>query len=142
MKHFIRFAVLSGGGWLLDCLLLLLLVQMGSGLGPSNFASSMVAGLTVFLLSRGLVFESPESPVLGGTLFYMIYQIFCILVVSMLIGPVAVSGREALEAFGIFPNVAWTSFLGKVLLTPPQLAANFLLSRYLVEYWRRSSTHV
>ena len=142
MKNFIRFAALSGGGWLLDCLLLLLLVQAGAGLGLANFASSMVAGLTVFLLSRGLVFESAKSPVLGGTLFYLMYQTFSILVVSMLIGPVAMSAREALEAFGIFPDVVWTSFSGKILLTPPQLAANFLLSRFLVEYWRRSSPHV
>lgn len=142
MKHFIRFAVLSGGGWLLDCILLLLLVHVGFVLGVSNFASSMVAGLTVFLVSRRLVFDSSEGPVLDRALVYIAYQAFSILVVSLLIGPVATSAREGLEAFEVFPNIGWTSFMGNVLLTPPQLAANFFMSRFLVKYWRRSSSHV
>lgn len=142
MKYFIRFAILSGGGWLLDCVLLLLLVHLGSGLGLSNFASSMVAGVTVFLVSRRLVFDTANSPVLGSAVFYMTYQVFSILVISLIIGPVAMSAREGLEAFGVFLNIGWTSFLGKVLLTPPQLLANFFMSRLLVKYWRRSSSHV
>lgn len=134
MKSFIRFAVLSGGGWLLDCVLLLVLAGLGIELGVSNFVSSMTAGVAVFLVSRRWIFNSSETPVLGSTLIYMAYQVLVIIFISFLIGPVATSAREGLEASGFFPGAVFTSFLGKVLLTPPQLLSNFLVSRLIVKY--------
>lgn len=146
MKYFLRFALLSGGGWLLDCTLLLLFVHGQVGLGISNFLSSISAALAVFVLSRWVVFQTVEKAVdksaLPSAVYYLIYQLFNIFLVSMVIAPVVGCVREVMEGFGLFFDITWNAFLGKVILTPPQLVCNFLVSRFLVLYWRRPSPHV
>lgn len=111
------------------------------GLGVANFASSLVAALGVFMVSRWLVFKPARVSVFPEALFYSGYQVLNILLASMLIGPVAKIARAGLQAFGWLPDLEWIAFTGKVLVTPPQLVCNFMVSRFLVQYWRRPSSH-
>lgn len=142
MKAFFRFALLSGGGWLLDCGILLALTRMGVALGIANFVSSATAALTVFFVSRLLVFERGNSPALSRAALYLAYQSISILLASTLIGPAAQLGRFLGELAGLTVTTQLASFFGKVLITPPQLMANFLVSKYLIQHFRATSPHV
>ena len=142
MKAFLRFALLSGGGWLLDCALLLLLTHLGLALGVSNVISSVTAAITVFLVSRVLVFEAVATPALSRAALYLGYQAFSIFIASVLIVPAAGLGRWAAESAGMVVGTALASFLGKVIITPPQLVANFLVSKFLIQHFRRPSPNV
>jgi putative flippase GtrA len=134
MQKFIKFGIFSGGGWLLDCGLLLFLTQsIGTALSVANFISSSVAALTVFTISRILIFQPSESYPLLKTLIYFCYTCGIIVAASAVIGPIAWLLQHAAEYFSIELTRGNISFLAKVLITPPQLLLNFFMSRYLAE---------
>lgn len=142
MKSFLRFVALSGGGWLLDCGLLLALTGMGMPLGGANFISSATAALTVFLVSRLLVFTPGSGGVWSRAALYLGYQTIGILAASMLIGPAAAWAAGIADWAGHpLPSAQAASFFGKVFITPPQLVANFLVSRYLIQHFQRPIHH-
>jgi putative flippase GtrA len=62
LRVFLRFAGLSGLGWLLDMAVLLALVGL-LGLPPflANIASSCAAALSVFLISRLVIFDGART---------------------------------------------------------------------------------
>jgi putative flippase GtrA len=134
MQSFLRFGVLSGGGWLLDAALLLLLSQaFGVPLAWANVISSITAALAVFTISRLLIFTpAVERPWLR-TLMYASYTLAVIAVASAAIGPVAAGIQRAFGYFAFAPSAGAISFLAKVVITPPQLLANFFMARYLAE---------
>jgi putative flippase GtrA len=142
VKSFLRFAFLSGGGWLLDCAILLCLTHLTVPLGLANFLSSATAAVTVFLVSRLFVFRGTRTPALSRAAMYLAYQTASILLASALIGPAAGLGRSLAETGGWVITAQMAYFLGKILITPPQLVANFLVSKFLIQHFRRPAQHV
>ena len=94
--------------------------------------SSSIAALTVFTISRYFVFTSATNRPRLTTLIYFFYTCCVIILASTIIGPLVVFCKYGADYFRINMGVAELSFLGKVLITPPQLLANFLVARYLI----------
>jgi putative flippase GtrA len=134
MQQFLKFGALSGGGWLLDCGLLLVLSQtIGMSLPVANFLSSSIAALTVFSASTFLVFESPRSQSFLKTVVYFCYTSAIIVLASAVIGPVLALIDYMRQYIAVQLTPGQAAFLAKVVITPPQLFANFMVSRYLSE---------
>lgn len=132
MRSFLKFGSLSGAGWLLDCVLLLLLSQsFGIHVSIANFVSSSVAAILVFTVSRFLIFDrSPGRPFLK-TLIYFFYTCGVIVVASIFIGFLVRLAQYGADHLALEITRGQAAFLAKVIVTPPQLLANFLMSRYL-----------
>lgn len=134
LKKFLRFGLLSGGGWLLDCTLLLAFASTQSiPVFAANFVSSSVAALTVFVVSRYVVFSSTESALAGRMAVYFVYTAGVIVLASVVIGEVREVVRVTTGHLGVRLDSQATTFLAKVIITPPQLVANFFVSRVLNE---------
>jgi putative flippase GtrA len=139
MPAFLRFVLLSGGGWLLDVALLLALSRiLTMPLGIANFLSSSIASLTVFFFSRHTVFRAASGGLMQRALVYLAYQAAGILLASMAVNALAAWAAFHMTAWGWTPTPAWAAFSGKVLITPPQLVANFFISRFLIQTKLRS----
>ena len=134
MHSFLQFGLLSGGGWLLDCgLLLLLSGKFNIALPVANVVSSSIAALTVFTISRLLIFTPAARRPLVRTFLYACYTFAIIALASAVIGPIAGLSQRAAEHLAVALTAGQIAFLAKVLITPPQLLANFFMSRYLAE---------
>lgn len=131
MKRFLKFGAISGLGWLLDFTLLMVLVHAGVPAAIANFISASIAALSVFVISRHLVFERAKGAVARRLLGYFAYTLAMITLASLAIGPVIwLIGRTA-EAAGLEPGRQILAALGKIAITPPLLIANFLTARHL-----------
>jgi putative flippase GtrA len=134
IKKFLRFGLLSGCGWLLDCTVLLLLTTVAAmPIFAANFLSSSLAALSVFLYSRRFVFEGSNAPIAGKLLTYAAYTALVIILASVCIGPVRALVTHLAAEIHFVLSDRETAFFSKVLITPPQLLANFLMSRLLIE---------
>lgn len=119
----------------MDSSLLLLLSQsFAVSLAAANFISSSIAALSVYSVSRFLVFSESQGRPLLRTFIYFCYTCAIILLASLLIGPLAWMLQRSADYFSVSLTAAQISFLAKAGITPPQLLANFLMSRYLTEY--------
>jgi len=130
--QFLHFGALSGCGWLLDFAILLALVRYAGLPGfVANVISSCIAAVSVFAVSRLLVFSPAEGRVTARLLLYFGYTLAAILLASLLLGwLVGVLGAlPAVIAWQATPTTL--AAVGKVIITPPQLAMNFLMSRLL-----------
>lgn len=134
MRSFFKFAALSGGGWLLDCFLLLFFANVVHlPLFAANFLSSSIAALSVFTVSRLMLFEPTGEQYLLKTLAYAGYTAVVIVCASSLIGAANGLSHAMAEWVGASLSAAGHAFVAKVLITPPQLIANFFVSRFLIE---------
>ena len=134
MKSFLQFGALSGGGWLLDAGLLLLLSQsFGMPLAAANVISSSTAALTVFTVSRFVIFHPVVERPWLRTALYAGYTLGVIAAASAVIAPIAGGVQRTAEYLAFLLTAGEISFLAKVIITPPQLLANFFMSRYLAE---------
>ena len=123
-----QFIGLSGLGWLLDFLLLLLLVRfLKLPVFQANLVSASTAGLFVFFASRTMVFRPAHGSAAGRALFYLAYTITVILLASacmrLLVGVFHASSVLWMRR----PVIA--AALAKVLVTPLNLALNFVVAR-------------
>jgi putative flippase GtrA len=135
MKLFIKFGFLSGGGWLLDCFLLLVLTEkIGITLTVANFVSSSVAAVSVFAISKLIVFRRHREHPNLLMFLYFIYTCAVIFFASIAIKYAAWLVLRIANLFSVSFTVVQLSFFAKVLITPPQLLANFFMSRFLVEH--------
>lgn len=135
MERFFRFAVLAGCGWLLDLCLLLLLVRV-AGVAPSlaNVVSSMTAAASVFLVARARVFEGVEGGVPARLGAYLVYTLLVILTASAVVGALVPRLAAGTLVPGLGALGATAAAAGaKILVTPPQLLMNFVVSRFLSE---------
>jgi len=134
LAAFLKFGSLSGLGWLLDFAILMLLVGgMGAPTFAANLVSSSVAAMSVFLVSRSLIF-TPES---GGLEMRMaIYLAYTLAMICLAAGAMTLI-VDALSALGSqrdwHPGAAVLTGIAKILVTPPTLVLNFLVSRYASE---------
>ena len=134
LAAFLKFGGLSGMGWLLDFALLLSMVGV-LGVPPfaANVVSSSAAALTVFLLSRRLVFDRSEGALGTRIAVYLLYTL-CLITVAAWVMTLIIQVLAGLaQANGYAPPPAVLTACAKVLVTPPQLLLNFLMSRHMSE---------
>ena len=134
LAAFLKFGGLSGLGWLLDFTLLLCMVG-GLGVPPfaANLVSSSTAALTVFLLSRRLIFDRSEGALGTRVAVYLLYTV-CLITAAAWVMTLIIQLLGGLaQANGFDPSRAVLTACAKVLVTPPQLLLNFLMSRHMSE---------
>ncbi len=131
---FLKFGGLSGMGWLLDFTLLLAMVG-GLGVPPfvANVISSSTAALTVFLVSRRFIFARSEGALGTRVTAYLLYTLCVIAVAALAMTWIIQASGELAQAYGHDPSRALLTAVAKVLVTPPQLLMNFLVSRHMSE---------
>ncbi len=130
-----RFVALSGCGWLLDLCILVALSRLADWpLFAANVASSITAASVVFLLSRAHIFNAAEGGLPVRLSAYVAYTLALIVVASSALQLLAPGVRNVLAMVAPgFENETMVTTLAKVIVTPPQLALNFLMSRFLSE---------
>jgi len=133
-----KFAGLSGAGWLLDFFLLLALVRfLRLPVFTANLISASTAGLFVFLASRKVVFRATHGNVVRRAIFYLAYTIAVILLAScamrLLVDLFHASGNVWLAR----PVIA--AALAKILVTPANLALNFVVARGVNEFGKKQA---
>lgn len=134
LLSFVRFATVSGLGWLLDLSILLTLV--GYWAIPANVAnlvSSCTAALTVFVVSRYLVFERAKTALGFRMALYLAYTLIVIVlagaVIQGLLGPLS----NLSHFLGLSLSVTALAGIAKIIVTPPQLLLNFIVARAMNE---------
>ena len=86
LASFLKFGGLSGLGWLADaCILLALVGLLGMAPFAANFISSSIAALSVFLLSRELVFNKASGRTALRIAAYLAYVVLVIAVASLML---------------------------------------------------------
>lgn len=132
LQQFVRFAGLSGAGWVLDTVQLLVLTQMGH-IHPivANTVSSCVAAGMVFLVSRTRIHGGEQEGVSGRVGIYIAYTLVLILVASCVL--------SVLVRYLTGLHLPWLSgdallLVAKIMITPPQLICNFFVSRFVARY--------
>ena len=131
---FLKFGGLSGAGWLLDFSLLLLMVGAFS-VPPfaANVVSSSIAALSVFLLSRRFIFARSAGALGRRVTIYLLYTL-CVIAAAALAISLLVGGLDGLaQLHGLHPSRTVLAAVAKILVTPPQLLMNFLMSRHMSE---------
>ena len=131
---FLKFGGLSGLGWLADaCILLALVGLLGMAPFAANFVSSSIAALSVFLLSRELVFHKAAGRTGLRVAAYLAYVLLVIAAASTGVQLLTAWLRELAEAHRVAASATALAGVAKVLVTPPQLVLNFLVSRVMSE---------
>jgi putative flippase GtrA len=134
LTAFLKFGALSGGGWVLDCLMLLALSQwIGVPLSLANVISSCIAAVSVFQLSRFVVFKPSSGRPTAMTTQYFLYTCAVIALASCLVDPAARICAAGAAAMTLTPTPGQIAFAAKVLITPPQLLCNFLVAKRLTQ---------
>jgi hypothetical protein len=134
MKFFLRFAFVSGVGWLLDLVVYMASTQI-FGVAPpfSNFVSSVFGVTYVWIISLNRLFHLQEY---GQSIYLLIYwgcQVASIFVYSLLISKIAASAinSKISEIFGMpFEIVA------KIIVTTPNLLTNFIFITILTQFMK------
>lgn len=132
-RAFIKFGGLSGTGWLLDLAILTSLVHFGIPAMLSNFISSSTAALTVFLVSRYIVFQPGQGGLGRRVLFYFLYTLVVITLASIALSLVLAGLSEAVRLMDIQISRPLLAAIAKVVITPPQLLMNFFVARHTAE---------
>ncbi|WP_043831543.1 GtrA family protein [Muricoccus aerilatus] len=132
--NFLKFGGLSGLGWIADTCILLLLVRL-AGMAPfaANIISSSIAALSVFLLSREKVFNKAAGGMGLRVAGYLVYTLMVILIASAGVGAITAWLGGLARAEGVALSATALAAVAKVLVTPPQLILNFLVSRFIIE---------
>ncbi len=124
-----RFVLLSGGCWLLDTVLLLLLSTAARWpLAPANIVSSLVAAAVVYVLAHHRIHRGAEGQRGQRLAVYLCYTLGVILLASWSIGQIGATLQPLLGT-----GMA-TALAAKVLITPPQLFCNFCVSRFVARF--------
>lgn len=134
LVSFLKFGGLSGLGWVADASILLFLVS-AFGMTPfvANFISSCIAATAVFLVSRELVFSKASGRTGLRVIGYLAYVLILIAIASLMAQLIATWARELAEAYRVALSATMAAAVAKVLITPPQLVLNFLVSRAMSE---------
>lgn len=133
MRSFLKFGGLSGVGWLLDFSLLMALVRLGLPAGEANVLSSATAASCVFLVSRKLVFRGDPDRLLRRVLVYLVYTLCVICLASAAMQWLVALFADLQARLGTDLGRGWVSALAKIAVTPPQLALNFAVARFVAQ---------
>ena len=134
LTAFLKFGTLSGLGWLLDFAILVSLVALlGAPAFAANVVSSSVAAMSVFLISRRLIFTPGEGGLELRAAIYFVYTLAMIGIAASAM-TLIVDALSALAAGrNLHPSATVLAAVAKVLVTPPLLILNFLMSRHTSE---------
>jgi putative flippase GtrA len=122
----VRFAAVSGVGWLLDFCIFAMLVHQGLAPGPSNAIGAGAAVVWVFFSSVRHIFRYRGASLHSRFVGYVIYQVLMIAMASLGVATlVRFAGIDAL--------------LAKALVTPLTFLANFLFMAWLTGPESRST---
>lgn len=141
---FLRFALVSGVGWLLDLGSFALMVRWG-GVPPyaANMVSSFVGITFVWLVTSRALFgvqQGARAAHLGG---YWVYQLVSISVYSWLLHNIANFLIHAGQTHHFGGAASDWQVLAKLLITPCNLLTNFFFMKLLTRWSdRRSLPHV
>jgi putative flippase GtrA len=126
LRTFLPFLLLSGLGWLCDFATFALLTRT-FGLTPftANFVSSYVGVTFVWFTSLQTVFRRAGTR--RGLMLYWAYQLLSILAYSQVLQSVSHALAPSLPAAGL---------AAKILVTPFNLATNFLFMKFLTRSLR------
>lgn len=131
---FLKFGGLSGLGWLADaCILLVLVGYFGITPLVANFISSCTAALAVFLISRELIFSKASGRTGLRVLGYLAYVLALICVASVMAQLISTWVLELSATHRLAVSATMAAAVAKVIITPPQLVSNFLVSRAMSE---------
>ncbi len=131
---FLKFGGLSGLGWLADaCILLVLVGYFGITPLVANFISSCIAALAVFLISRELIFSKATGRTGLRVLGYLAYVLALICVASVMAQLISTWVLELSATHRLAVSATMAAAVAKVIITPPQLVSNFLVSRAMSE---------
>lgn len=114
----LRFAIVSGLGWLIDFVIFTLLTMANIPVWMANVIGATTAVLFVFFASVRKVFQYKGHYIYGKLMSYIAYQIVAILCASFLIDFIT-------HQFSLYP------LLAKVIVTPLTFYANFQFMSYL-----------
>ena len=134
-RAFVKFAIVSGCGWLIDILLTMGLVHFGVTPFLGSAIGAFVAVAFVYGVSVHAIFPVAGPGRAYGLPAYVIWQVFAIFVASVLVATIAQ---------GIAPSVATlrasdegalslASGIAKAAVTPLTLLANFIFMRWLTQ---------
>lgn len=134
MKLFLRFAGLSGLGWLCDFLAFVMLVKLVEAPNfIANFLSSYVGVTFVWVTSLKVVFKRSDNRGRTFLALYWSFQFVSIMAYSQLLHIVAsaVPNIDQLELFNVSSGIA-----AKIIVTPFNLVTNFLFMKFLTRFMR------
>lgn len=136
-RHFAKFLVISGLGWLCDIATFTLLVKLLDVPGlVANFVSSYVGVTFVWFTSLKTVFGRTGAA-RGRFLFaYWGFQFVSILaysqVLHLLVGALHLPGLPTLVVANVAPAV-------KIIITPFNLVTNFLFMKWLTRFMQQAT---
>jgi len=141
IQKFLRFAAVSGTGWLIDVVLTVLLVRFGATPFMASLTGSVVAVTFVYIVSLRAVFAIEGR--LGARAFplYVVWQVVSIsasaALVAFLTHLTASSVAQVSQAVSwidITDPLSTAAGISKGLATPVTLAANFLFFQWLAKW--------
>ena len=134
LTAFLKFGSLSGLGWLLDFAILISLVAFfGAPPFAANVVSSSVAAMSVFLISRKLIFTARDGGLEVRVAIYFAYTLAMIGVAAGAMTLIVDALRVLAVRWDWHPSLAVLTAMAKILVTPPLLIMNFLMSRHTSE---------
>lgn len=128
----LKFATISGVGWLLDTAVYMFLVTyVGMGVFLANIAGGVVGGAFAFVTAHRFVFGGGAGKFKSKLTIYVIYTAMLVIIASGLVDLTAEGLRHVANYAQLL--IAWPliAFLAKCLITPALLATNFLVARAL-----------
>jgi putative flippase GtrA len=141
--RFPLFFLVSGVGWVLDVIFSTTLVQVGLSPFTASMIGAAAAVTFVYVMSRLSIFAQKTVGTWGEYLLYIVWQVIAISAASLFVATLAVWIEPKVAVFAssvserldlAFPNaLALAMGVGKVLVTPLTLTANFLFMRWLTE---------
>ena len=140
---FAKFGGLSGLGWLADfCILLLLVSRANIPADRANLVSAGIAASSVFLISREKIFVKAKGWLLLRLVAYLGYTIIVIMIASQIIKLLVPDIRVLAASFNLTLTYALATAVAKIVVTPPTLILNFLVSRLLSEIYSKRKNYV
>jgi len=131
---FLTFALISGTGWVLDLVVTVVLVNAGLAPFWASLIGAALAVTFVYFMSRVMVFETSNLGQSIDYVFYMGWQVVAITLASYAVAKLSYALEPIVAArrdMTLSEALAIASGIGKVLVTPVTLIANFLFLRWL-----------
>lgn len=128
-RDFARFVALSGGGWIVDTLILLALVGWAHAAPQiANLVSASIAATLVYSIAHRRIHGGARHGIEVRLGLYLVYTALIVILASLAMAPLTATAAATL---GTAPAGIAAAFVAKCLVTPPQLLCNFLVSRTL-----------
>ncbi|WP_120500938.1 GtrA family protein [Roseovarius sp. EL26] len=135
-NRFVIFAIISGSGWVIDVAATMMIIQSGVTPFVASLIGSGLAVTIVYFMSRLFVFSRRRLGTPQNYILYLGWQFCAISVASGLVAGIAFGTEAYLTNLStILGTEALTlaAGLGKILVTPLTLFANFVFMKWLTQ---------